>query len=294
VPCCGAASPGARLCLWKPPGYPHLEAHCCAAARTHARPFPTRAAGLRGQPAGRRAGSPLPRAEQTWTMPRARRSTTPRCWDCLPGGAALARLAGRAQRALRISRPMPRPARSNQFQCLKTAAPVALRAARLDDQVRADVARAFQDAVVDTLARNAPARRPPHRASWCRGSRQPAAARRLARSRWAARGTVFRAPNLTDKRRDDCAADAALRAPRAQTRGWALVLARAHWALDEAYLKGLKLTNGQDFISCDQDRAIHRDLRWERRSSQTVLIDLELAVDVRKAALSDAIADTVN
>ncbi len=33
---------------------------------------------------------------------------------------------------------------------------------------------------------------------------------------------------------------------------------------------------------------------WERQVKQTVLIDLEMAIDVRKAALSDAVADTVN
>ena len=33
---------------------------------------------------------------------------------------------------------------------------------------------------------------------------------------------------------------------------------------------------------------------WERQVRQTVLIDLELAIDIRKAALSDAVADTVN
>lgn len=33
---------------------------------------------------------------------------------------------------------------------------------------------------------------------------------------------------------------------------------------------------------------------WERQVKQTVIIDMELAVDVRKAALSDAIADTIN
>jgi 7,8-dihydroneopterin aldolase/epimerase/oxygenase len=33
---------------------------------------------------------------------------------------------------------------------------------------------------------------------------------------------------------------------------------------------------------------------WERQVKQTVLIDLQMAVDLRKAALSDAVADTVN
>jgi 7,8-dihydroneopterin aldolase/epimerase/oxygenase len=33
---------------------------------------------------------------------------------------------------------------------------------------------------------------------------------------------------------------------------------------------------------------------WERRVRQTISIDLEMAADIRKAAASDAIADTLN
>ena len=33
---------------------------------------------------------------------------------------------------------------------------------------------------------------------------------------------------------------------------------------------------------------------WERQVKQTVLIDLEMSVDVRKAALTDSIEDTLN
>jgi dihydroneopterin aldolase len=33
---------------------------------------------------------------------------------------------------------------------------------------------------------------------------------------------------------------------------------------------------------------------WERQVKQTVLIDIELSADIRKAALSDAVADTLN
>jgi N6-L-threonylcarbamoyladenine synthase len=71
-----------------------------------------------------------------------------------PGGAALARLAddGRSGRFV-FPRPMlDRPGLEFSFSGLKTAALVALRGRALDEQARADVARAFQDAVVDTLA----------------------------------------------------------------------------------------------------------------------------------------------
>jgi N6-L-threonylcarbamoyladenine synthase len=71
-----------------------------------------------------------------------------------PGGAALARLAetGRPGRFV-FPRPMlDRGGLDFSFSGLKTAALVALRGRLLDDETRADVARAFEDAVVDTLA----------------------------------------------------------------------------------------------------------------------------------------------
>jgi N6-L-threonylcarbamoyladenine synthase len=71
-----------------------------------------------------------------------------------PGGAALAALAERGSSSrMRFPRPMlDRPGLDFSFSGLKTAALVALRGAGLDEGFRADVARAFQDAVVDTLA----------------------------------------------------------------------------------------------------------------------------------------------
>jgi N6-L-threonylcarbamoyladenine synthase len=71
-----------------------------------------------------------------------------------PGGAALARLAesGRSGR-FTFPRPMlDRPGLDFSFSGLKTAALVALRDRALDDELRADVARGFEEAVVDTLA----------------------------------------------------------------------------------------------------------------------------------------------
>jgi len=70
-----------------------------------------------------------------------------------PGGAALARLAesGVAGRYV-FPRPMlDRPGLTFSFSGLKTAALVALRGRSLDEETRADVARGFQEAVVDTL-----------------------------------------------------------------------------------------------------------------------------------------------
>ena len=71
-----------------------------------------------------------------------------------PGGAALAALAenGRTGQFV-FPRPMlDRPGLDFSFSGLKTAALVALRGRVLDDAIRADVARGFQDAVVETLA----------------------------------------------------------------------------------------------------------------------------------------------
>jgi len=71
-----------------------------------------------------------------------------------PGGAALAALAetGRSGRFV-FPRPMlDRPGLMFSFSGLKTAALVALRGRAMDHQIRADVARGFQEAVVDTLA----------------------------------------------------------------------------------------------------------------------------------------------
>jgi len=71
-----------------------------------------------------------------------------------PGGAALAERAEVGRDGVFVfPRPMQgRPGLDFSFSGLKTAALVALRGRVLDDAIRADVARGFQDAVVDALA----------------------------------------------------------------------------------------------------------------------------------------------
>jgi N6-L-threonylcarbamoyladenine synthase len=71
-----------------------------------------------------------------------------------PGGAALAKLAENGREGSFVfPRPMlDRPGLDFSFSGLKTAALVALRGRVLDDAIRADVARGFQEAVVETLA----------------------------------------------------------------------------------------------------------------------------------------------
>jgi N6-L-threonylcarbamoyladenine synthase len=71
-----------------------------------------------------------------------------------PGGPALAALAetGRAGK-FHFPRPMTdRPGLDFSFSGLKTAVLVALKTAAKDEQTKADVARAFEDAVVETLS----------------------------------------------------------------------------------------------------------------------------------------------
>jgi N6-L-threonylcarbamoyladenine synthase len=70
-----------------------------------------------------------------------------------PGGPQLAALAERGRPdVFRFPRPLTeRPGLDFSFSGLKTAVVVALRGRVLDDQARADAARAFEEAVVDTL-----------------------------------------------------------------------------------------------------------------------------------------------
>ena len=70
-----------------------------------------------------------------------------------PGGPALAKLADSGRPSnYRFPRPMlDRPGLDFSFSGLKTAVVVAIRGQQLDEQTRADVAREFQNAVVETL-----------------------------------------------------------------------------------------------------------------------------------------------
>ncbi len=74
-----------------------------------------------------------------------------------PGGPQLAALAAAGhENAIRLPRPMlDRPGYEFSFSGLKTAVLLAVRAQPLDDQRRADIARAVQDAIVDVLCTKA-------------------------------------------------------------------------------------------------------------------------------------------
>ncbi len=70
-----------------------------------------------------------------------------------PGGPALAELAGQGRPGIfRFSRPMTdRPGLDFSFSGLKTQVMLAWQASDKSDQTRADIARAFEEAIVDTL-----------------------------------------------------------------------------------------------------------------------------------------------
>ncbi len=91
-----------------------------------------------------------------WTMRRGRHSTRRRrCWDCPTPAAQHSRNSRRPGVSGRFVFPRPmldRPGLDFSFSGLKTAALVALRGRGLDDATRADVARGFQEAVIETLA----------------------------------------------------------------------------------------------------------------------------------------------
>ncbi len=69
-----------------------------------------------------------------------------------PGGAHLAALADRGRASIQLPRPMlDRPGLDFSFSGLKTAAQLALREAGPTERTRADLAYAFQQAIVETL-----------------------------------------------------------------------------------------------------------------------------------------------
>ena len=117
-----------------------------------------------------------------------------------PGGPALAALAEQRPRgAFEFPRPMlDRPGLDFSFSGLKTAVVVAVRGRVLDDAARADVARGFEDAIVDTLVakslRALRANGPRHAGRRRRRRREPAAARGARRGwRRPARACTSRA-----------------------------------------------------------------------------------------------------
>ena len=138
---------------------PHGGAPARAAARARAAGVPVRRAAGLGRPHAARAG----RGRRALRDPRAARSTTRRARpstrppSCSASAIRAARSSRRSPSAVgpdvfRFPRPLTeRPGLDFSFSGLKTAVVVALRGRELDDQARADAARAFEEAVVETL-----------------------------------------------------------------------------------------------------------------------------------------------
>ena len=158
-----------------------------------------------------------------------------------PGGAALARLA-ESGRSGRFSFPRPmldRPGLDFSFSGLKTAALVALRDRVLDDEDRADVALAFEEAMVETLAEKS------RRALAASGHRRLVVAGGVGANRKLRErlGAVVRAAGaeLYYPRTEFCTDNGAMialagcvRLTRGEGEGQPLeVLARANWDLGE-------------------------------------------------------------
>ena len=207
----GAAVGRSLAYAWRVPalGVHHLEAHLLAPllrARAAAIPV-SRAARIR---AGTRCSSrsrPRPLSDPGQSLDDAAGEAFDKTAKLLglglPGGPQLAALALRGRPGcFRFPRPLTdRPGLDFSFSGLKTAVVVAIRGRTLDEQARADVARAFEDAVVDTLAIKCAARTRSH-GGRARSSSRVASARTsgCARAfrRWvptAGRGSYFRAPS---------------------------------------------------------------------------------------------------
>lgn len=58
--------------------------------------------------------------------------------------------------------------------------------------------------------------------------------------------------------------------------------------------KGVYRVMDKIFVHALKTEAIVGIFDWERQVKQTVIIDIEISADVRKAALSDSIDDTIN
>ena len=223
-------------------GIHHLEGHLLAPLLEPEPPaFPvSRPAGLGRPHAARRCARPraVPHLRaRPWTMRRARHSTRrQRCWGCLIRAVRRSRDLAETGRSGRFSFPRPmldRPGLDFSFSGLKTAALVALRGRDLDDEIRADVARGFQEAVVDTLAEKCAPRARGHGPSALggrrRGRRQSAPARAAAgRSRASAGAELYfpRAEFCTDNGAMIALAGCLRLAAGERGKGWRSVLGR--------------------------------------------------------------------
>ena len=219
---------------------------------------------------------------------------------------------------------LDRPGLDFSFSGLKTAAVVALRGADRSQQTRADLARGFESAVVDTLVQKS------LRALKATGRARlviagGVGANRRLRERLRAEAAQL-GVSVHYPRPEFCTDNAAMialaghaRLREGQVSGLGFA-ARARWPLAELEppkptASGQPLNGAASQGSNDRrgarcrlrnsmtDRIFLRDLRteafigiydWEHKIKQTISIDVELPADIRRAARTDRIEDTLN
>jgi N6-L-threonylcarbamoyladenine synthase len=226
-----------------------------------------------------------------------------------PGGPELARLAEQGKRgAFNFPRPMlDRPGLEFSFSGLKTAVAHALRGREMTDAVRADVAEGVQLSIVETLTAKALRALEETGLDTLVVSGGVSANRSLrARLAEAARRQGAR---VYYPRIEFCTDNAAMiavaglaRLQAGQHDGLA-IQARARWPLESLQPLSLHPCEGTHLTAYSGDRIFLRGLTaecvigfidWERRVKQTVVVDLELPVDCRQAAVTDDVNDTVD
>jgi hypothetical protein len=224
-----------------------------------------------------------------------------------PGGPQLAALAERAGPGkYKFARPMTdRPGLDFSFSGLKTQVLLAWRDSDHAAQTRADIARAFEDAVVDTLAIKC------QRALDATGfdtlviaggvgANKRLRARLQAMAEQRGGRVSFPAPDVLHRqRRNDRLRRRAAPAGGAARR----CLGAGDAALGHVDSAGsrvaARLTRDQNrmdkvFIEALEIEALIGIYDWERRIRQPLLFDVEMSFDNRIPAASDAIADTLN
>ena len=236
-----------------------------------------------------------------------------------PGGPQLAKLAeaGRPG-AFAFARPMTdRPGLDFSFSGLKTQVLLAWRQSDQSAQTRADIARGFEDAVVDTLAIKC------ERALDAAGCDTLIVAGGVGantRLREKLRAMAARRPRgvsaacaVHRQRRDDCLRRGAATCRRSArrsdgARATALGHERAAGGIDAAAhdpacpgsstltRRAIATTTVMDtvFIEALEIECVIGIYDWERGIRQKVVLDIEMAFDNRAPAATDAIADTLD
>ena len=187
------------------------------------------------------------------------------------------------------------------FSGLKTAVRHALQGRELTPQLRADVARAVQEAIVDTLIAKA-VRALEYTGLTALVVSGGVSANHLLRERLSAAaaraGARVYYPRI-EFSTDNAAmiAVAGLKRLEAGQHDGLAVQARVQWpleALPAVSPMSTPLAGDRIFLHGLTTECIIGFIDWERRVRQTVVLDIELPVDCRRASLTDEVADTLD